>query len=102
MSRVYVNSYRSVINEDFEVGAFTVLFGKNNAGKTNVLEAIYSVLEPQPRNEIFETLPRRLRGPALKVGWVDPLGAVYVDLERGVEFDDAVRSLVPHWDPVPD
>lgn len=31
---------------EFEVGPFTVLFRKNNVGKTNVLEAIYNVLAP--------------------------------------------------------
>lgn len=36
MSKVYLNGYRSVANQEFEVGPFTVLFGKNNAGKTNL------------------------------------------------------------------
>ena len=39
--------YRSVDYLEFDLGPFTVLFGKNNAGKTNILEAIYGVLAPQ-------------------------------------------------------
>jgi hypothetical protein len=101
MSRVYLNRYRSVSDQDFEVGPFTVLFGKNNAGKTNVLEAIYSVLALEPGDEV-ETLPRGLRGPEPNSYDQRPLGAVYVDLDRGLEFDDEVLAMLPEWGPVPD
>lgn len=37
--KVYLNSYRSAEHHEFEVGPFTVLFGKNNAAKTNLLDA---------------------------------------------------------------
>jgi len=47
MSRVILLYYRSVHYLEFELGPFTVVFGKNNTGKTNLLEAIYGVLAPQ-------------------------------------------------------
>jgi len=88
MSKVLVSHHRSVPHLEFEVGPFTVLFGKNNAGKTNLLEAIFSVLAP----ESFAEGGRRVRGLR---GDERPYGAVYVDMERGVAFDDAVLALVP-------
>jgi recombinational DNA repair ATPase RecF len=38
--------YRSVDHLEFDVKPFTVLYGRNNSGKTNILEAIYGVLAP--------------------------------------------------------
>lgn len=87
ISKIYLNGYRSVSVQEFDAGPFTVLFGKNNAGKTNLLEAIYSVLSPDSfsKNQIRRDL--RSNDGAF--------GAVYVDLDRGFEFDDAVLSLLP-------
>lgn len=88
MSRVYLNGYRSIPTQEFEVGPFTVMFGKNNAGKTYLLEALYSVLAPQS----FADGHQRTRGLRGDDG---ALGAIYVDLERGLEFDNAILDLVP-------
>lgn len=88
MSRVYLNGYRSVPTQEFDVGPFTVLFGKNNAGKTYLLEAIYSVLAPQRFAEGGKRI-RDLRGDD------GGFGAIYVDLQRGLIFDDAVLALIP-------
>lgn len=41
---------------DFEVGPFTVLFGKNNVGKTNVLEAWLGMLNPGQARVVRGTL----------------------------------------------
>ena len=46
LREVTLLGYRSVSFLQFEAAQLTVLFGKNNAGKTNVLEAIYGVLAP--------------------------------------------------------
>jgi len=46
MSTVILLFYRSVQYLEFELGAVHGVFGKNNAGKTNLLEAIYGVLAP--------------------------------------------------------
>jgi len=88
MSRISLGGYRAVPVEEFDVGPFTVLFGKNNVGKTYVLEAIYSVLAPH----VFADGKQRIRDLRADTG---SYGAVYVDLERGLEFDDAVLALIP-------
>ena len=42
---VILLGYRSVDYLDFEAGPITVLFGKNNTGKTNILEAVHDVTQ---------------------------------------------------------
>jgi recombinational DNA repair ATPase RecF len=76
-----LGGYRAVPVEEFDVGPFTVLFGKNNVGKTYVLEAIFSVLAPH----VFADGEQRIRDLRADTG---SYGAVYVDLDRGLEFDD--------------
>jgi predicted ATPase len=86
--------YRSVGSLDFEVGPFTVLFGKNNAGKTNILEAIYGVLAPDdmPGHLAGRAVPRVVRGSD---DLLPPFGAVDAHLEPGRLFDDAVLAHAP-------
>ncbi len=94
--RVHLFGYRSwgyENRQDFEVGPFTVLFGKNNAGKTNLMEAIYIAIterEPSPPEA-------PIRG---EIGLVTC--AVYFQLEQGLQFDHAVLAEVPTWLPVED
>lgn len=88
ISRISLGGYRAVPVEEFDVGPFTVLFGKNNVGKTYVLEAIFSVLAPH----VFADGEQRIRDLRADTG---SYGAVYVDLDRGLEFDDAVLALIP-------
>ncbi len=96
MYRVHLFGYRSWNwdnQQDFEVGPFTVLFGKNNAGKTNLLEAIYiAITEHEP-----SAAEAAIRG---YVGWATC--AVYFKLDEGLPFDDAVLEEVPLWFPVED
>lgn len=92
---MFLSSYRSVSNQQFDVGPFTVLFGKNNAGKTNLLEAMYGAIAPDELPS--DGLPARgMRGQS------DPdlatTGVVYVDLEPGLRFDDGVLEMVPRGD----
>jgi energy-coupling factor transporter ATP-binding protein EcfA2 len=84
--------YRSVDYVKFEVKPFTVLYGRNNSGKTNVLETIYGVLSPGELNAeaADHTLPPGLRGSNLGS---PPLGALIVQLEEGAPFDDDVLTL---------
>ncbi len=44
LTSVHLTGHRSVEDLEFEMGPFTVLFGKNNAGKTNILETLLGVL----------------------------------------------------------
>ncbi len=81
LTTVHLTGHRSVEDLEFEMGPFTVLFGKNNAGKTNILETLLGVLDPNQRDLVRRTHLDR---------WSDPQGAVVVELEPGLSFDDAV------------
>jgi energy-coupling factor transporter ATP-binding protein EcfA2 len=96
--------YRSVQYLEFELGPFTVLFGKNNAGKTNLLEAVYGVLAPQDMGTSAATGAKfSLPVSGLRGGdpMAPPAGAVYVELEQGLAFDDAVLAVAPEAVAVP-
>jgi energy-coupling factor transporter ATP-binding protein EcfA2 len=83
--------YRSVGYLNFEVKSFTVLYGRNNSGKTNVLEGIYGLLSPEhldSERTDYTMPPRGMRGSSSP-----PMGAVLVELEEGAPFDDDVLVL---------
>lgn len=83
--RLCLDGHRSVEFLDFEAGQFTVLFGKNNSGKTNILETLYGVLAPGDKRAIRSTHGERSS---------DPQGAVQVNLEQGLPFDDQVIATI--------
>ncbi len=70
---------------DFEVGPFTVLFGKNNAGKTNILETIFGIFAGSDERAVRRTHAERSSHPD---------GAMEVTLEPGLPFDDAVSAAL--------
>jgi energy-coupling factor transporter ATP-binding protein EcfA2 len=84
--------YRSISYLDFGLSPFTVLFGRNNSGKTNVLEAIYGVMAPKDLYGYVKdySRPRALRGSD---NGLPPFGIVKMELETSLPFDDAVRNL---------
>lgn len=41
IDRIHVQSYRSLYDVTFEPGTFRLLVGPNNAGKTNLLDALH-------------------------------------------------------------
>jgi AAA15 family ATPase/GTPase len=43
LQSVFLDHCQSVFKVKFDDGRFTVLFGKNNAGKSNILEALYGL-----------------------------------------------------------
>jgi predicted ATP-dependent endonuclease of OLD family len=47
ISQITIKNYKSIIEESFELSAFTPLVGYNNAGKSNMLEAIKWFLRSQ-------------------------------------------------------
>lgn len=49
LKSAYLTGHRSVEGLEFEMGPFTVLFGKNNAGKTNILDTMLGVLDSEQR-----------------------------------------------------
>jgi energy-coupling factor transporter ATP-binding protein EcfA2 len=85
LRRLLLDGHRSVELLEFDAGPFTVLFGKNNAGKTNILETLYGVFMPDDRRVIRRTHAER---PS------NPNGAVCVELEPGISFDDQVSAAV--------
>ncbi len=91
ISRVYLESFRSLETQEFEIGSFTVLFGKNNAGKTTILEAIYGLIAPMDLPDDEDLLP----GRGLRGGGHVPAGGLYVQLEPGWAFDDQILKLMP-------
>ena len=100
LREVILLEYASVEFVKFEAKPFTILYGKNNSGKTNVLEAIYGVLSPAELDDedASRPLPFGLRGtgslPYGKAG-SPPFGALIVELEAGAPFDDNVLTLRP-------
>ena len=74
-----VLGHLSVEYLEFDAGPITVLFGKNNVGKTNILEAVLSAFT---RDAV-----RGGNEPEL------PQAAFYVELDRGVVFDDQAAAV---------
>ena len=91
--RFVLDGHRSVEQLEFEAGPFTVLFGKNNAGKTNILETIVGIFSPGADSAIRRTHAERGSSPR---------GAAVAQLEAGIPFDDAVVAAVSEeatpWD----
>ncbi len=77
---------------EFEAGPFTVLFGKNNAGKTSILEGLYEAFQPSDKRAVR----RRMYVPGHpQYGYAAPPRCdLYVELEQGVPFDDEVCAAV--------
>lgn len=44
ISKIHIQNFKSIINQEFELSKFTPLVGYNNAGKSNILEAIKWIL----------------------------------------------------------
>jgi hypothetical protein len=80
---------RSVDPQGFDAGPFTVLFGKNNAGKTNILEAVYNLFVPSDTRAI-----RVWDNDPSVTGVLQTWGAVFVDLVPGIPFDDEVLAAI--------
>ena len=110
LCKVYLPGYeRSLhLSQEFEVGRFTVLFGKNNAGKTNLLEDIYLMIATRPPSGGEARIRRvgsasRLPDPAGDKTIGQPVGVLYVELDPDFDFDRSVLDAVPaEWEPVPE
>lgn len=110
LCKVYLPGYeRSLhLSQEFEVGRFTVLFGKNNAGKTNLLEDIYLMIATRPPSGGEARIRRvgsssRLPDPAGAKTIGQPVGVLYVELDPDFDFDRSVLDSIPvEWEPVPE
>lgn len=85
--RLVLDGHRSVEDLEFDAAQLTVLFGKNNAGKTNILETIAGVLGVA--GEAGGAARRSFGGRGS-----NPNGGAVVRLEPGVAFDDAVLAAL--------
>ncbi|MGV0874454.1 ATP-dependent nuclease [Mycolicibacterium sp. XJ879] len=94
LRKAIIMRYRSVEYLEIEMGPLTILFGQNNVGKTNMLEAIYGILAPNtmPGYPAAENLASGVRGGDTLVTSL-PVGAVYADLKSGLLFDDEALTL---------
>ena len=84
---------------EFDAGPFTVLFGRNNSGKTNILEAIYDALlgegfEPASNVRMrYYSKPvptRRADSDFETTGF----GALYLELDEAIHYDAAVLAAL--------
>ena len=81
-------NYKGEERISFDAGPLTVLFGRNNSGKTNILESLYSDLVAEDKRFV------RTREMSLGLQTVSPGSAVCFDLECGVAFDEDVLAEV--------
>lgn len=90
-----IKSHRSINYLDIELGPLTVLFGKNNVGKTSVLEALFGTLAPDRMADPHIEPPQRTPG-IRSVSNHDLTrrgGAVFFKLVDNVDADDEIRDL---------
>lgn len=95
---VIVGGYRSVDHLAFEASPFTVLFGKNNTGKTNILEAVYDVVHSQNFKAYTDVVLHGDPSPTRRRDFYEELGsygALFVELDAGVSFDATVVGAIP-------
>lgn len=91
--------YRTVDYLTFELGPLTVLFGKNNSGKTNILEAMYGIFAPGDMPGYLAGAAGGARGirRSSNPDSFPASGAVIVGLEPGLPFDDDVLAVRQSW-----
>lgn len=53
ISKIHIENFKSIKNQEFELSTFTPLVGYNNAGKSNILEAIKWVLRKTSLNSSY-------------------------------------------------
>ncbi len=65
LSEIKVTNFKSIKSETFELSAFTPLVGYNNAGKSNILEAIKWLLRKNSLSDTYfnnKSLPIKIEG----------------------------------------
>lgn len=95
LHRAAIRSHRSIDYVDIELGPFTVLFGRNNVGKTSLLEALFGVLAPDRMADPHIKTPHRtpgIRGVSHH-DLSERAGVVFFTLADNLAADDEIRVL---------
>ncbi|MBX9891879.1 MAG: AAA family ATPase [Chitinophagaceae bacterium] len=72
LSLIKITNFKSIIDEEFELSAFTPLIGYNNAGKTNILSAIKWLLR---RSSLGQDCFYDAANPIIVEGIIDGIDA---------------------------
>ncbi|NQX40776.1 Predicted ATPase [Pedobacter steynii] len=59
INKLLINSYKSILNDQIELGRFNVFIGANGCGKTNILEALATVGAERVNDVTYEGLYSR-------------------------------------------
>ena len=99
--RLRIKNFRSIYDLTFDLSNFTILIGRNNSGKTCILDAIRIVFENLDRNIKktikFENLPEDIRDQVLGLwffkNYRNPIEIqAFVELDVS-EVDDELKEL---------
>jgi energy-coupling factor transporter ATP-binding protein EcfA2 len=95
LHRAAIKSHRSIDYLDVELGPFTVLFGKNNVGKTSLLESLFGILAPDRMADPHVKAPYRTPGIRAVSQYDVPqrAGAIFFTLADNLAADDELRVL---------
>lgn len=75
LTEIKIKNYKSILNETFELFAFTPLVGYNNAGKSNILEAINWLLR---KSSLSDTDFNNITQPVEMEGRISGISAAII------------------------
>ncbi|WP_156664393.1 AAA family ATPase [Mycobacterium sp. 852002-51613_SCH5001154] len=95
LHRAVIARHRSIDFLDFRLGPFTVLFGRNNVGKTSVLEALFGTLAPERMADPHIKPPQRTPGirTVSRHNLTQRSGAVFFKLVDELPSDDEIHVV---------
>lgn len=79
ISKIHIENFKSIRNQEFELSAFTPLVGYNNAGKSNILEAIKWVLRKTSLSASY------FNDPTLPITMVAKIEGITIDILDNIE-----------------
>ena len=85
ISKIHIENFKSIRNQEFELSDFTPLVGYNNAGKSNILEAIKWVLR---KSSLSASSFNDITQPIIMVAKID---GITVDILDNIEQTHRAR-----------
>ncbi len=85
ISKIHIENFKSIRNQEFELSDFTPLVGYNNAGKSNILEAIKWVLR---KSSLSASCFNDITQPIIMVAKID---GITVDILDNIEQTHRAR-----------